>query len=318
MTARFWCFTLNNPDGSLDVDFTEWLDHGLRYAVYQQEVGETGTEHFQGYLELDRGQRLSYVKKLLPAAHFEIRRGTQQQAIDYCKKPESRLDGPWEFGTPSEGQGNRADIAEFKKLVDAGATDSELWDKTPNLFLRHAKMLSVVRQMRQPKRNWAPKVVLAYGGPGTGKTAWCYAQTGGELSPNTYTKPTNSKWWCQYSGQENVVIDEFKGWIPWNQLLTILDRYPLQVEAKCVQGGLNFVAKSIYITSNARPDEWYAPEYPILALTRRITEFVHFLPGSTFEENNFVTFTGDNRYNEFIASVNTHNTVNPFNQHHTE
>ena len=112
MTARFWCFTVNNPDGSLDTDLEAWLGNGLKYAVYQHEVGEEGTEHFQGYLELDRGQRMSYVKKWLPTAHLETRRGTQQQAIDYCKKADSRLDGPWEYGTPSEGQGNRSDIVQ--------------------------------------------------------------------------------------------------------------------------------------------------------------------------------------------------------------
>lgn len=321
MTARFWCFTLNNPDGSLDTDFEHWLGNGLRYAVYQHEVGEEGTEHFQGYLELDRGQRMSYVQKWIPGAHLEVRKGSQQAAIDYCSLPvyngkdKGRLDGPWTFGTPSDGQGNRADIAEFKKLVDSGASDAELWDKTPNLFLRHAKMLSTVRQMRQPKRNWKPKVVFCYGGPNTGKTAYCFSQCGGMDSPDVYVKPTNSKWWDLYTGQENIIIDEFKGWIPWNQILTILDRYPLQVEAKGVYGGANFLGRNIYITSNHLPHEWYDPVYPIAALTRRISGFCHFLPGSSFEEPKIEFFR---TYESFLASVHTHSTVNPFNQHRTE
>lgn len=315
MTNRFWCFTLNNPDGSLDVTMEEWLGNGLAYCVYQQEVGENGTDHFQGYLELDRGQRLSYVQRWIPGAHFEVRRGTQEQAIAYCKKEETRADGPFEFGSPKPGQGTRVDIAAFKKLVDDGATDLELWDQTPNLFLRHAKMLSTVRQMRQPKRTWKTRVILCYGGPGTGKTAWCWEQMGGNGHADAYAKPTNSKWWDLYTGQSNVLIDEFKGWIPWNQLLTILDRYPLQVEAKGVMGGANFVARTLYITSNALPADWYESTYPIGALTRRIDEFVEFLPGSVFPEVNINRFED---YQSFINSVATHTTVNPFNQHHTE
>lgn len=321
MTARFWCFTLNNPDGSLDTTFEPWLQNGLTYAVYQHEVGEEGTEHFQGYLELDRGQRLSYVQKWIPGAHFEQRKGSQQAAIDYCSlaeyngKDKGRLDGPWTFGSPSKGQGNRADIAEFKKLVDAGATDVELWDKTPNLFLRHAKMLSMVRQMRQPKRNWKPRVVLVYGPPGTGKTAYCHAQCGGVGSPNTYVKSANNKWFDLYAGEENVIIDEFKGWLPWNTLLQVIDRYPCNVESKGVNGGANFLARNIFFTSNHLPTDWYESSYPTLALTRRFAGFVHFLPGSTFEEPKFECFR---TYESFLASVHTHTVVNPFNQHRTE
>jgi len=58
--ARFWCFTLNNPDGNLDVDLAI---PAVRYAVWQLEVGEEGTEHFQGYLELEKanGSRISRI-----------------------------------------------------------------------------------------------------------------------------------------------------------------------------------------------------------------------------------------------------------------
>ena len=42
------------------------------------------------------------VKKLFDInfIHLEIRRGTQQQARDYCQKHDTRVDGPWEYGTP--------------------------------------------------------------------------------------------------------------------------------------------------------------------------------------------------------------------------
>jgi len=43
--ARFWLFTLNNPEGLLDFDDFQGK---VRYCIYSEEVGESGTSHFQG------------------------------------------------------------------------------------------------------------------------------------------------------------------------------------------------------------------------------------------------------------------------------
>lgn len=304
MTARFWCFTLNNPDGLLDVTLEEWLDNGLRYAVYQHEVGESGTEHFQGYLELDRGQRLSYVAARLPGAHLEQRRGTQEQAIAYCKKDEGRLDGPWEFGTPTAGQGARSDIAAFKKAVDDGATDLELWNNLPNMYLRYERMLPKIRALTQVKRTWKSHVTLCYGPPGAGKSTWCKNQ-----APDAYWKQPNSKWWDGYTNQEDVVMDDYKSWLPWATLLQVLDANPLTVEIKGAQ--VSFAARRIFVTTNFLPCDWYASDedlvhkYPLHALTRRINEYKHFIPGNDFPGNpDDLTINTYDNYDSFIHAVN--------------
>jgi len=68
--------------------------------VYQYEQGEQGTPHFQGYLECVGKKSIVQLKKLpgFERAHFEVRRGQQEQAVGYCKKPDGRLGGPWEHG----------------------------------------------------------------------------------------------------------------------------------------------------------------------------------------------------------------------------
>lgn len=293
MSARSWCFTLNNPSRSGFYDDCELLDFELfesvRYAIYQLEIGESGTPHFQGYLELDRAQRLSYVKNIVPGAHFESRRGTREQARDYCRKEEGRLDGPWEYGDwNAGGQGTRADIASFKAAVDGGATDRELWDTHPMQLLRYARTLPFLREITQPKRTWKTEVTVVYGEPGLGKTHWIREQVGEEA----FWKSPNTNWWDGYSGQADVVMDDYKSWLPWSELMQVLDKYPCRVQVK--GGHAQFLAKRIFISTNFTPSEWYGKDedsdrvrkYPLDALTRRVDKWVLFLRGTEHTSEN--------------------------------
>lgn len=106
MTSRAWCFTINNP--TPEDDPADWE---VKYVAWQLEKGEEGTPHYQGYVELDKVARLSKLKKLNGKAHWEIRMGTQEQAIAYTKKEDTRLEGPWEHGEKAVGRGTRTDLA---------------------------------------------------------------------------------------------------------------------------------------------------------------------------------------------------------------
>lgn len=128
MTSRYWCFTLNNYKYLLNE--VRLAKQGVVFLQYQEEVGANGTPHFQGYLELNRAQRLSFVKKLkgLKKAHWEKRRGTQEQAIAYCTpaKGGASIDptfraGPYIMGTPSSNeQGRRTDLLEIRDKIKTG------------------------------------------------------------------------------------------------------------------------------------------------------------------------------------------------------
>jgi len=96
--AKHWLFTLNNPTGPLELESID----DLQYGVYQEEIGENGTRHFQGYLIFSVRKRLTQLKAIqqLSRAHFEARRGTSKQARDYCMKEETRVADtiPIEYG----------------------------------------------------------------------------------------------------------------------------------------------------------------------------------------------------------------------------
>ena len=94
--ATNWVFTLNNPEPQHEQSLIDEVPY--RYLVFQHEISESGTHHLQGYVVLSRQLRLSALKKLLPTAHWEIRKGTHEQAKAYCTKEETRM----EFTEPVE------------------------------------------------------------------------------------------------------------------------------------------------------------------------------------------------------------------------
>jgi len=86
--ARFWMFTLNNPEGLPDPSADLWSEFSCRYVRWQEEIAPlTGTHHLQGYLEFDSQVRFSHVRTLpgLLGAHFEVC-GHPDNACDYAWK----------------------------------------------------------------------------------------------------------------------------------------------------------------------------------------------------------------------------------------
>jgi len=143
MAAKYWMFTINNPAK----DERLVMDSNVSYCVYQLEVGANGTPHFQGYVELVRKQRLSWMKRKFDArAHFEIRRGTQEEAMDYCMKEDTRVEGPFIFGTPRiNEQGARNDIVAVQQRIREGADNYDLWTEFPEFFVRYSKAANEYR-----------------------------------------------------------------------------------------------------------------------------------------------------------------------------
>lgn len=267
---RAWVFTLNNPDSALD--FSQMPV--VRYAIYQEEIGESGTYHFQGYIELNRALRLAGMKRLIPKAHFEPRRGTREEARDYCRKrDETYLAGPYEYGDwDSGGQGLRKDLTTVFQMLKEGKTDKEVLEAAPGTWMRMHRGIAAARMVLSTPRDWPMTVEYYYGLPGTGKTRKAFQENRNAYWVQRSKSSSGTGWWDSYAGQETVIIDDFYGWLSYDFLLRVLDRYPLMAETK--GGQVNFCAKKIIITSNKHPGELYNySKCNFDALRRRITSF---------------------------------------------
>lgn len=105
-TATYWAYTLNNPDDNetaLVHSLFERASHAIKSNVFQHETGAEGTPHFQGLVTLQKQQRLSFVRKLLPRAHWTP--CTKAEHIENMKRYVQKRDETSE-GTTTTQQSN--------------------------------------------------------------------------------------------------------------------------------------------------------------------------------------------------------------------
>lgn len=266
--AKGWCFTLNNPpDGTRErlLGLVDDEDYNVEYVVFQLERGEGGTPHYQGYLHLREKRRFNFVRALVPGGHIEKRKGSPAQAIAYCQKEDTRVDGPWEAGR-CPAPGKALELGEVQRKLDEGATMAEVSRAHFGVFLHYSRGLKEYVQLHRPQRDWQTTVVVLWGESGTGKSRRAKELAG----PGAYWLPRpagNSVWFDGYDGHKTVVIDEFYGWASRDFMLRLIDRYPMFVEVK--GGNVPMLAETVYITCNVPPEQWW-PRVGLGAMERRL------------------------------------------------
>lgn len=266
MAKRFanFCFTLNNYTWDEELDLL-CTDLPVLYMCFGHETGDKGTPHLQGYCELSHVMRMSAIKKLgigFQRMHMEARRGTQNEAIKYCKKGSNFI----EFGTRKVNkQGQRKDLDECRTAArDYGMKEVSCWAN-----LQEIRVAEKYLQYNEPRRTWKPEVTWVYGVTGSGKSKMAH-----ETLPDAYTKSDGSKWWDGYDGHEDVILDDFRGdWMKLSELLTLTDRYERRIEFK--GGSRQFLAKRIFITSSKHPHDCYnTSDENMNQLLRRIDKII--------------------------------------------
>lgn len=285
--TRYWCYTLNNPTMDEESDVPDILSS---YHIWAHEVGEQGTPHIQGYVEFDNRKELTAVKRLLPSAHWEPRRGSQEEARWYVMK-----DGAFaELGEPTDDQpGKRNDLAAAREFA-AGA--QPMRQVVENCSLQGIQVAQKWLTYREQARNWVPTVIWLYGPTGVGKS-----RLARELAQQAYpddppfVKSDANKWFDGYDGHTVVIFDDLReSWFPFTFLLSLLDRYEKLVEVK--GGHRQFKPRLIIIATLRAPTEEYnqTAAEPFAQLTRRITTSHELVAGDPTTLNvTYAMLSGD-------------------------
>jgi len=282
---RNYCFTLHLPEEWQLSDDTgaQWITELLiptlptyelfKFSAFQLErCPETGNLHVQGYVELTKPQRFTWIKSnwgLFVNGHFERRRGTRDQAIAYCEKEESRVRGPWRIGNDS-GQGARTDLMEIAEKIKGEESIRSIAEQHPASFIRYARGIERLDRLIRPRRkvDWEMEVIVIWGPSGAGKT---------ELAKRTWPEHYRfmhqrgeTTWWNGYLGEETILIDEFANNFSYHYGLSILGEPGIRVQDK--GGDVILYAKTIVITSMDSPTTWWPNmKEHRKALYRRIT-----------------------------------------------
>jgi len=278
--GKHWCFTLNNFTEE-DILVLDVLP--CKYGVFGYEVGANGTPHIQGYVEFNKNVRFKKCKELLGGrAHVELRKGSRDQAREYCMKDKDFQEvGVWEGG----GQGRRADLSPLEglmKTVEEAPRDVlSMMRSAPEDYSKHMKFLAqynsaIEREATKKFRHLTVEVI--WGKPGFGKSGIAREKANFDI----YSSISNNPMFMfnDYNGEPALLIDDFYGkTIDHDELLKILDGYQYQVNVKYVHRYTHWT--KVFITSNSHPDEWYRGKYPdgiwpngvrdATALGRRIT-----------------------------------------------
>lgn len=292
---RYWMVTINNPT---DIDRIQCATLATQciYAVYADEVGESGTPHIQGFIQLRDGRRLSWLKKYIPRAALHACNGTAKQASDYCKKGKQSHDEWKEFGTEGPNYGKDAKFTEHGKLLERHRTHrarkdvdyAQIVDAAKKhkfdeidagMYLRYQASIKRIAQDNPRKIEDLPYVTghWYYGPPGTGKSSTARLEHPGGF----YDKPCN-KWWDGYRDEDVVIIDDFD--LNHKVLATFVkrwtDRYSFPAEMKGTT--IQIRPLKVVITSNYTPEEIWADDPTTAAAVRRRCLFKHFPAGNVF------------------------------------
>lgn len=157
--SRRWCFTAQNPTAE-DRDLLAALD--CVYIVYGDEVAPTtGTIHLQGFVVFQHSTRRNTLVNRGFNYHWEVARGTSQQASTYCKK-----DGVFtERGVLPLNSGKRTDLERVLEWADEFILDNGRAPSDREVAAAHPLTLIRYRNFVEVLRLRAPIPILREGEP---------------------------------------------------------------------------------------------------------------------------------------------------------
>lgn len=268
--VRRFVFTLNNYTDEHYTKCCDFITSHCKYGIVGKEIGEKGTPHLQGFCNLTKPMRFNAIKQHLHnTIHIEKANGSDEDNQRYC----SKAGNFFEKGSPVV-QGQRSDLSNVVDRIKDGKSLTDIAMEFPTQFIRYHRgireLLQVIKPI--PPRDFKTYVYYYWGPPGSGKSKRALEEARSIDKDSIYYKP-RGLWWDGYKQQKNVIIDDFYGWIKYDEMLKICDRYPYKVQVK---GGFEeFTSTRLWITSNVDIYSLYHfVGYNAEAIKRRCTSII--------------------------------------------
>lgn len=247
-----------------DWSITAWVEptfveDQMKFLIYGEETcPNTNKNHFQTYVYFHNPKTWDQTLKYFPSGdnRIAISKGDFKENLAYCSKEKWEGIGEVkEFGERLQ-QGKRNDLNKIAKEIISGTKVEDIVKEDYNIYHQYSRTLNYIEDCVNKKkfRSEMPDVIWYYGPTGVGKSHICYEN----YHPDTHydLEWDDSGFWENYEGQKTVLINEFRGEIPFKTLLKICDKWPYSCKRKG-RSKFPLLANKIIITSCKPPEAIY-------------------------------------------------------------
>lgn len=269
--SRKWLLTINNPaEHGYSHDYIKSAlasFKAVKYWCMCDEVGgKNNVYHTHLFIMGNNGILFSTVKKKFPKAHIDYCRGLAQENRDYvCKegkykgtsKEETNIKDTFEEmgDCPVEKPGQRSDLVDLYDMIKSGMDNYDILENDPTYMMQLDK-IDRCRQIVKEKefRSKFRELQVEYwsGKTGTGKTKTIMERYGYDevFRVTSYRYPFDN-----YRGQDVIIFEEFFNSLSIQEMLTLLDGYPLDLP--CRYNNKTACYTKVYILSNVDLTDQY-------------------------------------------------------------
>lgn len=263
------------------------------YYCFSVEIGKEGTLHIHIFFWFENARYGNKIKKTFPTSHIDYCNGSSTSVKEYVfkigkwadsEKEDTRIDGTQYENNelPEEkGQGKRTDLEYIKELIEQGKNPKEILEIDPNFYPLESYITKMFYNKRLEETPFVREVktVVHTGATGSGKTFFATTLTREETYVGTDYSNGCTALLDGYIAQKNLFLDEFRGQIPYNMLLTMLNGYTHDVHAR--YNNKYMLWNTVHITSVIPMEQWYKNDNirdTYEQLQRRVSEVIfHFM-----------------------------------------
>ena len=279
-----------NEEEICNVVVERWCeDSTAKAAACLYCKSEKGMEHLHIVLCNKNAICFNSIKKFIGRqAHIEETRGRKEDVEAYINKSGKFAEkgevilAKAQVGELIGKQGKRSDLEYIRQCIDEGMSWQEVRRQDSKYF--DNRFTSIIKNMYFDKRKletpFKREVMVHWcmGDSGSGKTGITLDLVEKEGEDNLYLVSDYQHGFDNYSGEPYLILDEFRGQLPFATLLSALEGYKKEMAAR--YANVLSLWNEVFITTVKSPEETYAKMLesadnendPIAQLLCRITD----------------------------------------------